>query len=459
MDLARQHLEWDRTRATPPPPSPIDPADATSPAKTPELHPDYKANPWALKALTWEDMLYDFRYFWPPESSTAHQKSDFPGDHSGIDCAVILLRQFYIMLGEERASPLFQKNVLLHAASQFLCPRPMTRTPILALFEARQKLLADVSEAMVREQRGLHFGSLVESSLFWPIWEHQYFAAFNAERHLSVDNMSDADKEQQQMQLIAACAVKSRIVWITSDEPNYKSIQEVVDACHRPIKFTNQSSRQDVWADSQIPMVLRVLFDPRGKRLDDFSIHKLWKLDLSQTRYNGGAAESRTPLPLQMSLVAVVRGRNTASEPDYIRVYHPNGRQILPRLPLHRHSTWNPHWTISDQDHRYMLVYALLLPMDRSVPLATDCDEGYVPQNAAPFVRSEDDTDAAMDRIIIAAEARQEARYDRWREAQAAAASAPAGPSSVLVTASPPGPSARRTSTSQHENAFASSDS
>lgn len=122
---------------------------------------------------------------------------------------------------------------------------------------------------------------------------------------------------------------------------------------------------------SNAPTVARLLFNPTKARLEGLSIFHLYRMLMAtrretRQRCEDGRSGSNVVYSGEdnfstYSLVAVVRLRNSQHEHDYVRLYDRNGHPVVPTGPAEDCTSYHSDdWSVSDQDHKYMLYYVLI---------------------------------------------------------------------------------------------------
>lgn len=156
---------------------------------------------------------------------------------------------------------------------------------------------------------------------------------------------------------------------------------------------------------SKAPKVARVLFDPTKSKLEGLSIFHLYRMSMatrgeSHRRRSGGEDEWNVAYTAEdrvstYSLVAVVRLRNSQDKHDYVRLYDRYGHPVVPAGPARECISYHSDsWSVSDQDHKYMLYYVLIsdqAPPQRSGPPSSDMERltpGPPPMTAPPLSES-----------------------------------------------------------------------
>lgn len=165
---------------------------------------------------------------------------------------------------------------------------------------------------------------------------------------------------------------RSRFTWDTSLHTNF---EDMFEAHFRETNVDGEHGSYTLL--SKAPKVARVLFDPTKARIKGLSISSLYRMPMATRRkthkrrndVEGGSVAVYSTNRVTYSLIAVVRLRKSQHEHDYVRLYDQHGYQIVPRRPAEECTSYHSDdWSVSDQDHQYMLYYTLTAAPQAPIP-------------------------------------------------------------------------------------------
>lgn len=326
-------------------------------------------------------------------SSPYHVK-DEKGALSGVDCMVRVIQHLLRCLPCELSQRLIQKhrkhNFLVDLAIRnFKRNTPTQRQDMQVARDivwrglCCQKLSANGTPTFLEIEKG----HLMQSTL----WQEHDFQAFHeslvkpfgAESFQTLRTLgeypSDLDKLRKS---------NSLFFWDTSLHDGFEDMfkehfrRTHVDGVHGTYTLFSKESR-----------VARILLDPTKAELKGPGIAHLRRMHMAtrrQTRQRcqGGTSGSTVTysaedVNVEYSLVAVVRLRNSPHDHDYVRLYDRKGHPVVPTVPAEECKSYHSDdWSISDQDHQYMLYYVgpyVLVPGQRYLEPSSGL-EGLTPE-------------------------------------------------------------------------------
>lgn len=302
-------------------------------------------------------------------SSPYHVK-DEQGALSGVDCMVRVIQHLLRSLRRELSQRLIREhrgdNFLIDLAIRnFERDTPTQRQDMQA---ARDAVWRGLCSQKLSEDGRPSFVEIDQSPLMQDtLWTEPDLQPF----HESLIRPRGAEGfqtlgafKEYPIELDALRSSRSVFVWDTS---LHRSFEDMFKAHFERTLFDGANGTYTLF--SKAPKVARVMFDPTKASLRGLSIFHLYRMPMSTRRethqrreggkststmvYSAADEESNT-----YSLVAVVRLRNSPHEHDYVRLYDRYGHPVVPTGPAeHCTSYHSDDWSISDQDHKYMLYY------------------------------------------------------------------------------------------------------
>lgn len=315
----------------------------------------------------WRDVARLLSHQWPPQNNAED------GNYSGIDCHVLVLRRIFRALGPQQTKVAFEgfrhRNPLVDFAS-----RDLRNTDKVLL--ARPVVASMLGAHLGGESPdGLSFMEIDEHELMrGTLWGDPAMQAFHESfvklrghtkyRHHSELEVDPSDLDDMRTS-------RSVFKWDTTVHQDLSSVMS--RAGLRDMEGEGEHGTYTLYR--RLPLITRILFDPRGNKLPNFSIHSIYRISFEHTerRKTGPKAEKYNwASPVTLSLIAVVRLRNTDAEHDYVRLYQDDGLEIVPAGPGTEYTSYHTNdWSVKDQDHRYMLYFA----HDKPEPLSQVASE------------------------------------------------------------------------------------
>lgn len=321
-------------------------------------------------------------------SSPYHVK-DEKGALSGVDCMVRVIQHLLRCLPCELSQRLIRKhrkhNFLVDLAIRnFKRNTPTQRQDMQVARDivwrglCGQKLSANGTPTFLEIDKG----RLMQSTL----WQEHDFQAFHeslvkpfaAESFQTLRTLEEYPSDLDELR-----TSNSLFFWDTSLHDGFEDMfkehfrRTHVDGLHGTYTLFSKESR-----------IARVLLDPTKAELKGPGIAHLRRMPMAtrrQTRQRcqGGTSGSTVTYSAEdvyvtYSLVAVVRLRNSPHDHDYVRLYDRNGHPVVPTVPAEECKSYHSDdWSISDQDHQYMLYYVgpyVLVPGQRTFGPSSDIE-------------------------------------------------------------------------------------
>ncbi|KAI7773077.1 hypothetical protein LA080_012002 [Diaporthe eres] len=302
--------------------------------------------------------------------SSPYHVRDEQGALSGVDCMVRVIQHLLQSLRRKISQRLIREhrgdNFLVDLAIRnFERDTPVQRQNMQVARDViwrglcGQKLSVDGAPSFVEiDQSPLMQGTLWSEPDLQPFHE-SFIRPSGAESFQTLG----ASKEYP-IDLDTLRTSRSLFVW---DVRIHGSFEDMFKAHFERTHFDGANGTYTLF--SKAPKVARLLFDPTKARLEGLSIFRLYRMPMNtrretRQRREGGKGTSNVVYSAAdedshtYSLVAVVRLRNSPHEHDYVRLYDRDGHPVVPTVPAeHCTSYHSDDWSISDQDHKYMLYY------------------------------------------------------------------------------------------------------
>ncbi|KAH8769230.1 hypothetical protein F5883DRAFT_616785 [Diaporthe sp. PMI_573] len=301
-------------------------------------------------------------------SSPYHVREE-KGALSGVDCMIRIIQQVLCSLNRKDSQHLLREH-RMHNFLLDLAVRDFTgNTPIQR--ENTQNARDVFWGVLCRQKMGtsgtpsfleIDQSALMQGTLWgWP--DLQAFHESSVRPRGSIEFQRLDKLQEHPNDLDAMRTSRSRFTWDTSLHKNLKDMfgahfgQALLDGAHGTYTFY-----------SKAPKIARILFDPTKTRIEGLAISSLYRMRLvtkhmTCKRRDGEEDGSdwvySSDRAITYSLIAVVRLRKSQHEHDYVRLYDAHGHPAVPRGPAEEFTSHHSReWSVSDQDHQYMLYYA-----------------------------------------------------------------------------------------------------
>ncbi|KAK2599301.1 hypothetical protein N8I77_011070 [Diaporthe amygdali] len=339
----------------------------------------------------WAKVIHTLRMSAP--SSYSEER----GTVSGVDCMVRVMQQILATLPRKDAQRLVhrhrQRNLLLNLAQRDLTVTTPAQSKNVQT--SRRFVWQALCKAIVGVQGTLSFEKIDQHPYMQEnIWQDIELQAFYPSliKPRGQDHFYDPSQlETSPSDLNKVRTSQSLFMWDTNV---HRDLTDVFEDYFRQTVHKGEHGTYTMMF--KFPRIARVCFDPTKKKLESFGIRNIYRVSM-KTRAQKWEPEpsgdgrmtavySKTGTVRVYSLIAVVRLRNDADGHDYVRLYDPQGRSVVPQGSEPQFASfYNDKWSISEQDHKYMLYFAPILgPQNKVLSVSKTASEVPRPRNPLP---------------------------------------------------------------------------